>query len=189
MLVPVEAEALAEAIGVLVVCKLAHGEGAGAYEVRMADGTPAVLKVDADDVLDFGHSIRFTEALRVRGLPRAGEPRVGRRSTGRRTSSPSGCPAIRSSRSTEAHIPQLVALVDKQRDVGPAGPRTVDRRHGREPDRRLRGVLRARVRYESTIRRCSTGSRRSRTRSRGLRRREPRRRALRLLAVQRPRRR
>jgi hypothetical protein len=48
----VEVAELADAIGVEIVRKLAHGEGAGAYEVRVGDGMPAVLKVDAHDGLD-----------------------------------------------------------------------------------------------------------------------------------------
>ncbi len=120
MLVPVEAEALAEAIGVLVVCKLAHGEGAGAYEVRLADGTPAVLKGDADDALDFGHSIRFTEALRGRGYPVPASLASGEvDGTGYElTQRMPGDPV---EQITESHVPQLVALVEKQRDVGLPG--------------------------------------------------------------------
>ena len=116
----VEATDLAEAIGVEVVRKLAHGEGAGAYEVRLANGVPAVLKVDADDALDFAHSIRFTEALRVRGYPAPASLASGEvDGTGYElTEKMPGDPV---EQITAEHVPQLVALVQMQRDVGLPG--------------------------------------------------------------------
>jgi hypothetical protein len=63
-----DAVELARAIGVELVGRFAHGEGTGAYAIRMPDGTGAVLKVETDD-LDFGRSITFTDALRTRGYP------------------------------------------------------------------------------------------------------------------------
>ena len=40
-----EIGALAEAIGVELVGRMAHGESGGAFEVRTADGARAVLKL------------------------------------------------------------------------------------------------------------------------------------------------
>jgi phosphotransferase family enzyme len=116
----VEVVELADAIGVEIVRKLAHGEGAGAYEVRVGDGMPAVLKVDADDVLDFGHSIKFTEALRVRGYPVPASLASGEvDGTGYELAE--RMPGDPVEQITAAHVPQLVALVGMQRDIGLPG--------------------------------------------------------------------
>ena len=69
MLSLVEAREIAAAIGVELVGRMAHGEGTGAYEVRTADGTDAVLKLYTGDVLDLGAPSGVIDALRARGYP------------------------------------------------------------------------------------------------------------------------
>ena len=111
-------EELSAAVGVTLVGKLAGGEGTGGYDVRTPDGTRAVLKVVADET----YHRPMLDALRARGYPVpvlldsgwvdgssyeiteyiAGSPR------------PDPLPA---------HLPQLVALNDLQRDVGVPGRR------------------------------------------------------------------
>jgi aminoglycoside phosphotransferase (APT) family kinase protein len=61
----VDAATIAERIGCTLVGKLAHGENAGAFEVRTAEGDPAVLKVGGDSSI----ARPIVEALRARGYP------------------------------------------------------------------------------------------------------------------------
>jgi Phosphotransferase enzyme family len=112
--------AVATAIGVQLVRRLAHGEGAGAYEVRLCDGTRAVLKYDADGMLDFAHSARFAEAMRARGYP---APATLERGTidGRAYEITQLMPGRAIERITTTHAPQLIALNNLQRDVGLPG--------------------------------------------------------------------
>jgi hypothetical protein len=65
----VEPHEIAAAIGVEFIGRLAHGEGSGAYAVRIADGTQAVLKLFTGDVLDLGAPASVTDTLRARGYP------------------------------------------------------------------------------------------------------------------------
>jgi Ser/Thr protein kinase RdoA (MazF antagonist) len=65
----VEPGEIAAAIGVELIGRLPHGEGTGAYEVRGADGTGAVLKLFTGDVFDLGASTELTDALHARGYP------------------------------------------------------------------------------------------------------------------------
>jgi hypothetical protein len=65
----VDARETAAAIGVEFVGQMAHGEGTGAYAVRGADGTDAVLKLYTGDILDLGARPGVTDALRARGYP------------------------------------------------------------------------------------------------------------------------
>src|SRR6185503_17314165 len=64
-----EAREIAAAIGVQLVGRMAHGESGGAFEVRTADGTRAVLKLYTGDVLDLDAPSAFVDALRARGYP------------------------------------------------------------------------------------------------------------------------
>jgi aminoglycoside phosphotransferase (APT) family kinase protein len=108
----VEADKVAAALGVELVERFRLGEGAGAYEVRRADGSRAVLKFGIDGDANYA----IVAALRARGYPApeiyahgefdgtyyeliervAGEPLEGM---------------------TVAWVPRVVALVDQQRDT------------------------------------------------------------------------
>ena len=63
-----DVQEVAAAIGVELVGRMAHGEGSGAYEVRV-DGRPAVLKFGTGDGLDFGFATEVVRVLRARGYP------------------------------------------------------------------------------------------------------------------------
>lgn len=107
---------IAAAIGVELVRRLAHGEGAGAYEVRQPDGTSAVLKVDLEGVLDFAHSSTFSEALRRRGYRVPASLEHGD-VDGHAFELTDLAPGDAIEHISAAHLPQLLALNELQRDV------------------------------------------------------------------------
>jgi len=116
-----DASEVADAIGVQLVGKLAHGAGAGAHEVRV-DGRRAVLKFDDGNVLDFAFAAEVVVALHARGYPAPATIATGRIGAIQYDVSelvpgePIGQPAA-------AHVAPLVALIDVQRDVGLTGRR------------------------------------------------------------------
>jgi hypothetical protein len=116
----VEAAEVAAAIGVELIGKLAHGEGAGAYEVLLPDRTRAVLKFDARESLDFAHSIKFADPLRMRRYPAPASLALG---AVERThyDLTELMPGQAIEQISTGHVPQLVALNDLQRDVGLTG--------------------------------------------------------------------
>ena len=60
-----------------VVGRMTGGEGPGAYEVRTADGTRAVLKFATGPHLDFERAARTCDVLRGRGYPAPATLRTG----------------------------------------------------------------------------------------------------------------
>ena len=115
-----EVTRVADAIGVHIVGRLPHGEGAGAYEVRMPDGSAAVLKIDAGDVLDFGSAFALTESLRARGYLVPAMLRQGE-IDGVAYELTELVPGEPLQQLTGAHLPQVVALNELQRDIGLPG--------------------------------------------------------------------
>jgi Ser/Thr protein kinase RdoA (MazF antagonist) len=65
----VEPGEIAATLGVDLVGRLPHGEGSSAYEIRIAAGHPAALKLYSGDVLDLGAPSDLVDALRARGYP------------------------------------------------------------------------------------------------------------------------
>ena len=86
---------VAAAIGVELVGRMAHGESGGAFDVRTADGTDAVLKLYTGDVLDLGAPAALVDALRARGYPAPATLRNGCVDGIRATRSTSCCRASR----------------------------------------------------------------------------------------------
>ncbi len=111
---------VADAIGVTVVERLPRGEGAGAYVVRTAGGAEAVLKVGTGTAADAGIARALVSALRARGYPAPALLDHGAvEGLGYElTELVRGDPA---ETVTPALVPELVHLVDLQRDVGLPG--------------------------------------------------------------------
>jgi hypothetical protein len=115
-----DAREIAAAIGVEFVGRLAHGENMGAYEVRLADGSDAVLKLFAADVVNLAAATPLTDALRARGYPiptivAAGE--LG----GTRYEVQQRMPGAPMEQATSGHLDAIFELVHMQRDVGLPG--------------------------------------------------------------------
>ena len=134
-------EALAEAIGVLSRVQARARRRRRAYEVRLPTAARG---------LKFGRrrtcstsAARSVHALRVRGYPVPAALTAGD-IDGTEYEITQRRPAHPIEQITEAHMPPLVALVDHPTRRRPAGPPALDRGYGHEPDRRLRGALRAR---------------------------------------------
>ncbi len=115
-----EARALAEAIGVKFVGRMAHGESGGAFEVRTVDGARAVLKLYTGDVLDLGAPTALVDALRARGYP---VPATLARGAvdGSAYELQERLPGEPLEQLTPAMLPGVRALNALQRDVGLAG--------------------------------------------------------------------
>jgi hypothetical protein len=116
----VEARDIAEAIGLELVGRMTHGESGGAFEVRTADGTRAVLKLYMGDVLDLDAPSGLVDALRARGYPAPATLAKG---------SVDGCayeihellPGEPTEQVTPALLPNVFALNALQREVGIVG--------------------------------------------------------------------
>jgi Ser/Thr protein kinase RdoA (MazF antagonist) len=116
----VEPGELATAIGVELVGRLPHGEGSGAYEIRTADGHPAVLKLFSGDVLDLGAPSDLIDALRARGYPAPATLSKGALD-GTVYEIQEWLPGEPIEQLTPARLPQVLALNARQRDVGLMG--------------------------------------------------------------------
>jgi len=122
MLVGVEPREIAATIGVEFVGRLAHGEGTGAYAVRTADGSGAVLKLYTGDVLDLGAPPGVTDALRARGYPVPTTLAKGE-CGGTVYEIQELLPGVPIEQLTGALLPGVLALNVLQRDVGLTGRR------------------------------------------------------------------
>ncbi len=116
----VEARAVAAAIGVELVGRLPHGEGSGAYAVRLPDGSDAVLKLFTGDVLDLGATSGLTDALRARGYP---VPAIHAAGTldGTSYEVQQRMPGAPLEQATPAHLDAITELIRLQRAVGLPG--------------------------------------------------------------------
>jgi hypothetical protein len=115
-------EQVASAIGVELIGRLAHGEGTGAYAVRMADGTRAVLKVHAGDVLDLAAPTGVIDALRARGYPAPATLENGE-VDGSGYEIIEFLPGEPVEAPTGALVPDVLELIALQRDLGLVGRR------------------------------------------------------------------
>ncbi|MDQ1479591.1 MAG: hypothetical protein QOI44_452 [Actinomycetota bacterium] len=111
---------IAAAVGVDLVGRLPHGEGSGAYEIRTADGHPAVLKLYSGEVLDLGAPSDLVDALRARGYPAPATLSKGALD-GTVYEIQEWLPGEPIEQLTPAHVPQVLALNALQRDVGLMG--------------------------------------------------------------------
>ncbi len=111
---------IAVAMGVELVGRLPHGEGTGAYEVRRADGTSAVLKLFTGDVFDLGASTVLTDALRERGYPVPAIDAAGVLD-GVRYEIQERMPGTPLEQATSERVGPLRELINLQRDVGLPG--------------------------------------------------------------------
>jgi Ser/Thr protein kinase RdoA (MazF antagonist) len=116
----VEPGEIAAAVGVDLVGRLPHGEGSGAYEIRSADGHPAVLKLYSGDVLDLGAPSDLVDALRARGYPAPATLSKGALD-GTVYEIQEWLPGEPIEQLTPARLPQVLALNARQRDVGLMG--------------------------------------------------------------------
>jgi hypothetical protein len=118
----VDPEQVAAAVGAELIGRLAHGEGTGAYAVRLADGSRAVLKIYTGDVLDLGAPDGVTDALRARGYPAPATFAKGAvDGTGYEIQSwLLGEPV---EELTAALVPSVLELIALQRDIGLTGRR------------------------------------------------------------------
>ena len=116
----VEPSDIAAANGVELIGRLPHGEGTGAYEVRRADGTSAVLKLFTGDVFDLGGSTELTDALRARGYP---APMIDTAGVvdGVRYEIQQRMPGEPLEQATSDRVGPLRELIQLQRDVGLPG--------------------------------------------------------------------
>jgi aminoglycoside phosphotransferase (APT) family kinase protein len=112
----VEAETIAAALDVELVERFRLGEGSGAYEVRRADGSRAVLKFGLDE----GTNYEIVAALRARGYP-APEVYAHGELGGSHYELIERVDGEPIERMTPAWVPRVVALVDQQRDLGVPG--------------------------------------------------------------------
>jgi hypothetical protein len=113
---------VAAAIGVAFVGRLPHGEGTGAYAVRAADGTDAVLKLYTGDVLDLGMPPGATDALRARGYPAPATLAKGELD-GIVYEIQEFLPGAPIENLPRALLPNVLELIALQRDVGLVGRR------------------------------------------------------------------
>jgi Ser/Thr protein kinase RdoA (MazF antagonist) len=116
----VNAQEVAEAIGLVLVSRLAHGENMGAYEVRLADGSDAVLKLFAGDVVNLSAATPLTDALRARGYPIPAVAAAGELD-GTRYEVQQRMPGTPMGQATREHLDAIFALIGMQRDVGLPG--------------------------------------------------------------------
>ena len=120
MLGAVEPGELAAAIGVELIGRMAHGESGGAFEVRTADGTRAVLKLYMGDVLDLDAPSAFVDALRARGYPAPATLARGE-VDGSAYEIQERLPGESTERLTPAMLPPVMALNELQRNIGVTG--------------------------------------------------------------------
>jgi aminoglycoside phosphotransferase len=116
----VEAADLARAIGCTLVRQLGGGEGEGAYEVRAADDTRAVLKFTRGGHLDFERAAVVTAALRARDYPAPATLATGT-VDGVRYGLTELMPGSPLPELTAAFLPRVIDLVDRQQAVGLPG--------------------------------------------------------------------
>jgi hypothetical protein len=116
----VEPREIAAAVGVELIGRLPHGEGTGAYEVRLANGTGAVLKLFTGDVFDFGARTDLTDALRERGYPLPAIHAAGV-IDGARYEIQERLPGAPLEQPGAQHVGPIRELIDLQRDVGRPG--------------------------------------------------------------------
>jgi Ser/Thr protein kinase RdoA (MazF antagonist) len=97
-----------------------HGESGGAFEVRTADGSRAVLKLYMGDVLDLDAPSAFVDALRARRYPAPATLARGE-VDGYAYEIQERLPGEATEHLTPAMLPQVLALNALQRDVGVIG--------------------------------------------------------------------
>jgi Ser/Thr protein kinase RdoA (MazF antagonist) len=116
----VEAREIAAAIGVELVGPMAHGESGGAFEVRTADGTRAVLKLYTGDVLDLDAPTALVDALRARGYPAPATLAAGA-VNGSAYELQERLPGEPMEQLMPALLPDVLAVNALQRDIGAVG--------------------------------------------------------------------
>jgi Phosphotransferase enzyme family len=116
----VEPGEIASVIGVEIVGRLPHGESMGAYEVRLADGSDAVLKLFADAVVNLAAATPLTDALRARGYPIPAIVAAGELD-GTRYEVQQRMPGAPMEQATSGHLDAIFELVRTQRDIGLPG--------------------------------------------------------------------
>ena len=117
-----EPREVAAAIGVELIGRLEHGEGTGAYAVRNANGTDAVLKLYTGDVLDLGAPAGVIDALRARGYPAPATLAKGE-IDGAVYEIQELLPGAPVENLPRALVPNALELIALQRDVGLTGRR------------------------------------------------------------------
>ncbi|MDQ1508296.1 MAG: hypothetical protein QOG50_140 [Actinomycetota bacterium] len=117
---PVEPREVAAAIGVAFVGRMEHGESGGAFEVRTADGTRAVLKLSTGDVLDLAVPTALVDAVRARGYPAPATLAMGA-VDGTRYEIQEQLAGEPMEQLTPALLPQVLALNALQRGIGAMG--------------------------------------------------------------------
>jgi hypothetical protein len=115
----VELNEVAAVLGLTVTGRLPHGEGAGAFLVRTADGTDAVLKVFAGDVLDVsarpGDDGLLVDCVQGLGYPAPCVREAGFLADGSRFEVQDLVPGAPVGQITAAHLPAVRALIEMQR--------------------------------------------------------------------------